>query len=124
MDRRFAGAGALAVLTVEVVGSLAMWAPVPLAWIWVGARAYEATDRMFAGGVVALLGILATTTLLLVLLVRLDSVWVTLRRRAGHEQPEGAFTRVVVASATLGLIGFVIFYYVSGAFVMPFMPMQ
>ena len=56
-------------------------------------------------------------------LARLDEVWVDLRRRAGHDQAQGALTAVVVVSATLGLAGFLVWYYaLSKAFIIPFMP--
>jgi hypothetical protein len=117
-------AAAAAVLAVEVVGSLSIWAPIPLAWIWVGARVYDATGRLVAGGGVAMLGLLATTMLTIAALTRVDRVWVTLRRRAGHDQAEGALTQVVVVSATLGLVLFMVWYLLNRAFVMPFMPTQ
>jgi hypothetical protein len=56
-------------------------------------------------------------------LARLDRLWVALRRRAGHDQAQGVLTRVVVVSATLGLLAFFLWYYViGGAFVIRFMP--
>jgi hypothetical protein len=112
-----------AVLALEAIGSFLMWAPIPLAWIWVGARAYDATGSLVAGGGVALLGFAATVTLAMAALARLDRVWVALRRRAGHDQAQGALTQVVVVSATLGLLLFLVWYYVlTNAFVIPFMP--
>jgi hypothetical protein len=114
-----------AVLAVETIGWLLMWAPVPLAWFWVGARVYDATGSVAADGGIAFLGFLATATVAMALLRRLDSVWIGLRRRAGHEQEQGALTQVVVASATLGILLFLIWFYVIGqAFVLPFMPSQ
>jgi hypothetical protein len=116
-------AACAAVLMVEAIGSLLMWAPIPLAWIWVGARAYDATGSLVAGGGVALVGFAATVTVAMAALARLDRFWVALRRRAGHDQAEGALTQVVVVSATLGLLLFLVWYYVlTHAFVIPFMP--
>ena len=110
-------------LAIEVLGSLAMWAPIPLAWIWVAARVFDATASLVAAGSVALLGLAVTEGVAVKALARLDVAWVALRRRAGHHQPQGALTRVVVASATLGLVGFLVWYYVlSKAFIIPFMP--
>ena len=114
------------VLGIEVLGSVVMWAPVPLAWFWVGARVYVATESLAAGAGVAFAGFVATTILVMVTLARVDRAWVALRRRAGHDQAQGALTQVVVVSATFGLIGFVAWYYVLGdsPFVLPFMPTQ
>jgi hypothetical protein len=116
------GVASAGVLALEVAGSLAMWAPFPLAWLWVGARAYEATGRITIGGGVALLGILATTLLTLAVLGRIDRLWITLRRRAGHDQPQGALTNVVVISATVAIALFMIWNFLNKAFIMPFMP--
>jgi hypothetical protein len=112
------------VLALEAVGSLLLWAPIPLAWMWIGSHVYNATGgSLMADCTAALLGFLATTIFMMKALTRLDVVWVALRRRAGHEQPQGALTGVVVVSATLGLVGFSVWYYLlSNAFIIPFMP--
>ena len=122
--RRTAGTAAWALAIFEVFGAFIMWLPNPLLWIWIGAQAYEATERMIIGGCVALFGILGSTTLLLSMLTRLDQRWVALRRRAGHDQKEGALNRVVIVSATMGIVGFYIWNFMSKAFIMPFMPMN
>jgi len=110
-------------LAVEVIGTLFVWAAMPLAWIWVGARVYDATGAFAAAGVSALLGLLASATLAMAALARIDTVWVALRRRAGHDQPGGVLNQVVVATATLGLLVFAVWYYLlSNAFIIPFMP--
>jgi hypothetical protein len=114
-----------ALLAVEAIGALSMWAPVPLAWIWIGGRVYAATGSLAADGAVALLGFLATTLLAFAALSRLDRTWIALRRRAGHDQAHGALTQVVVVSATLGIIMFLVWYYlIERAFILPFMPSQ
>jgi TM2 domain-containing membrane protein YozV len=114
-----------AVLAAEAIGSLTMWSAIPLAWLWIGARVDEATDSVAAAGGVALLGLLGTSVLAMAALTRLDRTWIALRRRAGHRQRQGALTRVVVVSATLGLIAFLLWYYVfSKAYILPFMPSQ
>jgi hypothetical protein len=113
------------VLAVEAVGSLLLWAPIPLGWMWVGARVYEATGSLAADGGVVLLGFAATTIFALRTLLRLDMLWIGLRRRAGHDQAQGALTQVVVVSATFGILGFLVwFYLLSHAFILPFMPSQ
>jgi hypothetical protein len=123
--KRGAGAASAAVLALEAMGSLLMWAPLPLAWMWVGGRVYNATGSLAADGTVALLGFLVTMWLTMAALNRLDGVWIELRRQAGHRQQQGALTQVVVVSATLGLLGFFVWYYLlSDAFILPFMPSQ
>jgi hypothetical protein len=122
--RRLAGAGALGIFLIEVLGAFIMWLPNPVAWLWVGARTYDATQRISLGGLAALIGILISTTLLMMILTRLDMRWVVLRRRAGREQKDGALTQVVVVSATLALAAFYVWQVMNQAFIMPFMPMN
>lgn len=121
--RRAANAACAAVLTVEVIGSLLMWAALPLAWLWVGGRVYAATSSLAADLGVAFLGFVATTVLAMAALVRTDGVWVALRRRAGHGQAQGALAQVMVVSAALGIFLFLLWFYViQKAYLIPFMP--
>jgi hypothetical protein len=114
-----------AVLALEAIGSLLMWAPIPLSWMWVGGQVFSATGSLAADGAVAFLGFMATTWLAMSALNRLDAIWVSLRCKAGHDQKQGALTHVVVVSATLGILAFLLWYYViERAFVLPFMPSQ
>lgn len=120
--RRFAVASA-AVLAVEAAGTMLMWAPIPLGWLWIGGRVYNVTGSLGADLGVAFLGFVATTLLGVVALTRIDRIWVDLRRRAGHEQDQGALAQVSIVSGTFGLVAFFLWYYLfTRAFVMPFMP--
>jgi hypothetical protein len=115
--------GSLGLLAVEVVGSLTMWTAIPLGWIWAAGAVYQATDSLAVGGLAALLGLAVSEVLMAKGLARVDAGWVALRRRSGHVQKDGALTRIVVATAALGLLAFLLWYYVlSHAFVLPFMP--
>ena len=121
--RGSAGAARGLLLAIEAVGSLAMWAGIPLAWLWIGGRVYDLTGSLGADLGVAFFGFVGTLFLGLSGLRRLDQVWIALRRRAGYEQEEGALPQIVVASATLALVLFVGWYYLfSHAYVIPFMP--
>ena len=123
--RRHGRAACTAVLAAEAFGTLLLWAPLPFAWIWIGGRAYALTGSLFADGVVALGGFATCAWLAMRALARLDQTWIALRRRAGYAQSQGALTQVVVVSATLGLLGFLVWYYLlSHAFILPFMPSQ
>lgn len=124
MGRRAAGAAGT-LLAVEILGSLLMWGPVPLAWLWVGARAYDVSGSIVLDGSVVLSGFLATWIVVMGGLSRVDGAWVVLRRRAGHEQPQGALIQVVIASAALGILLFLLWFYVfERAFVIPFLGSQ
>jgi hypothetical protein len=125
MERRAAAVGSAAMLAVEAIGSVSMWSAIPLAWLWIGGRVYALTGSLGADLGVAFFGFAATTVLALSELNRLDGAWVGLRRRAGHEQEVGVLSQVVTASTTLGLVTFLVWYYfLTDAFVIPFMPTQ
>jgi hypothetical protein len=111
------------VLGFEAIGSLAMWAAIPLAWLWIGGRVYSLTGSLGTDVAVAFAGFVATLLVAVSLLRRLDEGWIALRRRAGHEQKEGALSQVVTISATLALALFLVWYYLlAKAYVIPFMP--
>ena len=113
------------VVVLEMIGSLLMWAPIPLAWMWIGGHVYRATGSLGADLAVIFVGFSATTILAMRALTRLDTTWIKLRRYAGYKQVDGALTQVVVASATLGLVAFFVWYYIlEDAFILPFMPSQ
>jgi hypothetical protein len=120
---RAARGASAAVLAVEVIGCLLLWAPIPAAWMWIGARVFDATASPLADLGVAFGGFFATTLLTIGALNRIDRAWVELRRRAGHDQAEGALTQIVVVSATLAMIVFWIWFHIlENAFIIPFMP--
>jgi hypothetical protein len=111
------------IVVLEAIGSLAMWAAIPLAWLWIGGRVYSLTGSLGADAGVAFFGFVGTLFLALAGLRRLDRGWIALRRRAGYDQEEGALPQVVTVSATLALLTFFAWYYFfSHAYVIPFMP--
>ena len=117
--------GAVALLALELVGCLVIWVALPLGWMWIGAQVYLATFSIAADVGVALTGFIATTILTMGFLNRADALWVRLRREAGHEQREGALTRVVVVSAGIGFAVFYVwFHFVEQAFIIRFMPLN
>jgi hypothetical protein len=120
---RLTAAACAVVLAIETLGTLLMWVPIPLAWLWIGGRVYSATGSLAADLFVAFGGFIATTLLAVAVLNRVDGVWVALRRRAGHDQESGALPQVAVVSGTFGMIAFLLWYYLlAKAFIMPFMP--
>src|SRR5437868_5891138 len=110
-ERNRESAACAAVLAAEALGTLLLWAPLPFAWIWIGGRVYALTGSLFADGAAALTGFALSAFLAMRALAQLDQLWVSLRRRAGHAQAQGALTQVVVVSATLGLAAFLAWYY-------------
>jgi hypothetical protein len=113
--------GAAAVLILEILAALMMWGPIPVAWVWVGARAYDATGSFVVGAVAWFLGFVGTLWIVAAALARLDRIWIRLRQRPGDAR--GVMTQVIVVTATFALAAFFLWFYVIGkAFVIPFMP--
>ena len=117
--------GAAALLALELIGCLVIWVALPLGWMWVGAQVYLATYSIALDLAVALGGFIATTILTMGFLNRADQLWVRLRRQGGHEQKEGALTRMVIVSAGVGFAVFYIwFHFIEQAFIIQFMPIN
>jgi hypothetical protein len=110
-------------LAVETAGTVLLWGPLPLAWLWIGGRIYALTGSLAADAFIGFAGFIGSVVLVVAGLRRIDVVWISLRRRAGHAQPEGALQEVVAISGAFGLLGFALWYYLfSHAYVLPFMP--
>jgi hypothetical protein len=123
LTARAARAASAAVLAIEALGALLMWAPIPFAWLWIGGRIYALTGSLAADGFIGFAGFVASIVLLVWGLRQLDTVWISLRRRGGHEQEGGALQEVVAISGAFGIVGFMLWYYLfSHAYVLPFMP--
>ena len=116
------GTACAGVLALEIAGTFAMCSLIPIAWLWVGGRVYSATGSLAADLGVAFLGFVVTLVFMVRGLARLDSTWVSMRHSLGHEQEEGALSRIIVYAVGLALALFVLWYYVlTDAYVMPFM---
>jgi hypothetical protein len=110
--RRFDGLLAGALLAVMIVVNLCFWGPIPAAWLWMGGRVNWWTDSLFAGLLVAFVGMIATLMLGLVLLRRLDEAWILVRRAAGHDQRTGIIGRVFGICAIVGAALFTFWFLV------------
>jgi hypothetical protein len=97
-DRGLAGL----ILAANVFVCLMFWGPLPVAWLWVGSQVDYLTGSTFFGMVVAFLGLLATLVVGLMVMRRLDLLWILARRAGGHDQREGIIGRVFAVSAVLG----------------------
>ena len=78
------------------------WGPLPVAWLWVGSQVDYLTGSTFFGMVVAFFGLLATLVVGLMVMRRLDLLWILARRAGGHDQREGIIGRVFAVSAVVG----------------------
>jgi hypothetical protein len=97
-DRSLAGL----ILATNVFVCLMFWGPLPVAWLWVGSQVDYLTGSTFFGMTVAFLGLLATLVVGLMVMRRLDLLWILARRAGGHDQREGIIGRVFAVSAVVG----------------------
>ncbi|HVE68387.1 MAG TPA: hypothetical protein VNB64_07385 [Solirubrobacteraceae bacterium] len=97
---------ALGLLALMVLVNLLFWGPLPIAWLWVGSQVDYATGSTFLGIVVAFVGLLFSLLLGLVLMRRIDLLWILARRAAGVDQREGTVAIVFAISAVVGGILF------------------
>jgi hypothetical protein len=103
---------AAALLVLLTLLCLSVWGPQPLAWLWIGSQADYVLGSPFLGIVVAFLGILVSLFVTLSLAWRLDRAWRLVRRAAGHDQRDGALSRIFGASAVIALVLFAIWFLV------------
>ena len=101
---------AAAVLLVEALVVLSVWAPQPVAWLWIGSQVDYATGSVFLGIVAAFAGLVGSLILTLMLATRIDHVWQLLRRAAGHDQREGVLGRIFVVTAIVAAAGFAVWF--------------
>jgi hypothetical protein len=97
IDRMLANA----IFAAIVIGSLLCWGPIPVACLWVGSEVTYLTGDVFLGIVLAIVALFVLLFGALMLLRRLDSAWILVRRAAGYDQRAGALGRVFAATAAV-----------------------
>ena len=120
--RRALRASQAAVLLVAMMflGSLVLWVGVPVAWLWIGSRLQNGTSLATATGVM-MIGMLLSVTLLLPALGWLSRRHTELQERRGVPESETtALERVLVSSAMIAVVGFLVWFFgFSGSSPMP-----
>lgn len=95
-----------------VFGSLLCWVPIPLACLWVGAQVNYLTGSVSFGVLMALVALFVLLFGTLMVLRRLDSAWILVRRAAGHDQRSGALPRVFGVTAAICAAAFSFWFLV------------
>jgi uncharacterized membrane protein YbhN (UPF0104 family) len=115
-----ASQAALLLVAMMFLGSLVLWVGVPVAWLWIGSRLQNGTSLATATGVM-MIGMLLSVTALLAALSSLSRRHTELQERRGV--PEGETTAlelVLVSSAVIAVIGFLVWFFgFSGSSPMP-----
>jgi len=110
MQRAFDRLLAASLLAVMMLVSLGFWGPIPAGCLWVGAQVQAQTESASLGIVASWLGVLAALFGGLVLLKRLDRLWILVRRAAGYDQRSGVIGSVFALAAIIGVALFVAWF--------------
>ena len=112
------------VVVIMFMGSLVLWVGVPVGWLWVGSQLQNSSSLATAIGTM-MIGMLLTIVALIALLGWLNRKYIELQeaRGRGADLPPNATTAlelVLVASAVVAVIGFVVWFFgFSGSSPMP-----
>jgi hypothetical protein len=99
---------ALLVAGAMAVVNLLFWGPAPAAALWVAAHVSDDGKNIFLAIVAGFALVLGALMLGLVVLKRLDALWILLRRAAGHDQRTGIIGPMFAVCAVVGGVGFTI----------------
>jgi hypothetical protein len=99
-----------AILALMIVLNLLFWGPIPAGALWLAARIQYWTDNVGLGLLVGFAALLAALLFGLMVLKRLDRVWILVRRAAGIDQREGVLGRVFAITAVVGGLAFTIWF--------------
>jgi hypothetical protein len=112
LRQRLDGSFANVLLAGEVALCLLCWGPIPLACLWLGSEAQYLTGSVSVGILASFIALFGLLFGALVLLRRLDAMWILVRRAAGHDQRSGTLGRVFAATAVVMAIGFLLWFLV------------
>jgi hypothetical protein len=115
------GTGTVLVILIMFVGSLVLWVGTPLLWLWVGSQIQGQTESLGAALGAMFIGVVVTIAAISSVLVWLSNVYRGNRLRRGLEDPGHVMLEgVLVVSAAITLVGFVIwFFFFAGASPVP-----
>jgi len=106
--QRVDGFLALVVAGLMALINLLFWGPAPAAALWVAAHISDDGRNIFLAIVAGFALCLAVLMGGLVVLKRLDALWILLRRAAGHDQRKGIVGPMFAVCAVVGGVGFTI----------------
>jgi hypothetical protein len=115
------GTGAVLVVLIMFIGSLGLWVGTPLLWLYVGSQIQGATQSVGAALAAMFVGVIITITILASLLAKLSDVYRANCMARGQSDPgHGVLEGVLVVSAGLTLIVFVVWFFLfAGASPVP-----
>lgn len=96
------------VLAGMVLVNLLFWGPIPAGGLWVAAQVQYRTDNVGLALLVGFAVILAALMLGLMVLKRIDELWVLVRRAAGYDQRNGVLGTVFAVTCVIGATCFTV----------------
>ena len=110
--QRVDGSLATVLLVAMTFLCLLCWGPIPLACLWLGSEIQYLTGSVSLGILAAFALLFALLFGVLVLLKRLDTMWVLVRRAAGHDQRTGALGKIFAITAVVCALAFLAWFLV------------
>lgn len=104
--RRLDSSFANLVLLLMVVVNLLFWGPLPAFSLWIASQVQYQTDSVMFGITVGFAVLLAMLFGALMVLKRIDRLWILLRRAAGFDQRSGVLGVVFGVTAAVGGVAF------------------
>jgi hypothetical protein len=99
------GVAALVLLAMVLV-CLTFYGPLPVVWLWVGGHVQGQYDNVGFAIVVTFFGLMTSYLIGLVILKRLDHLWILVRRAAGYDQRSGMLVPIFASSAVIATVIF------------------
>lgn len=103
---------AIFLLVVMTLIGASFWGPIPMAWLWVASMVQYWTGEVSVGIVAGFAGMIWTLMFGLVLMRRIDIMWILVRRAAGHDQREGVIGTIFAAAAVIGGAAFLFWLFI------------
>lgn len=113
-SRRPAGVRSAALLlAIMFAGSVGLWVGVPVAWLWMGGRVQVATGSLGTAVAVTMAGVVLSILLAVRMLGWLSEKHAQARERRGLEELGAVpLEGVMVVSATIALVVFIVWFFV------------
>lgn len=112
LRQRIDGSLASVMLAAITLLCLLCWGPIPVACLWLGSQANYLSGSVSLGLIVSFGSLFALLFGALSLMKRADSVWILVRRAAGHDQRTGVLGRVFAATAVVCALAFLLWFVV------------
>ena len=105
------GPASTSLVLLMLAGCLFLWVGVPLGWLWIGSQV-QSSASLGAALAVTMTGIVLTVVVVVVALGWLNRRHAMLQQRRNRSQRSSALEVILVSSAGLALVGFVVWFLV------------